>query len=1127
MLRLLILISVLCPLISGAFGATRYVSPTGGHVPPFTNWVTAATNIQAAVDAALAQDLVLVTNGVYQDRVQRYIVAAADAPTNVSYNAGWTNGSRGGFGWGPWALSPTINSGSAGFFRATLADDANLNTLPVAWGLYANNGNLATATRRLDYPLLPPDRLSLRFENNLVQVGGYVLFALQNDDTETLFIFLLQGGAGQYEVYDAQGFRNSGVSVTTTGLNLTMSLAEASGYSLSVASQVITGTLPASASGIRFLVAENSSAGPGSTHNFYLGDVRVERQTISAGVHIDREVQVRSVNGPFVTRIQGHGPQAGFPSRGVYMTSGAVLDGFTVAGGSASINAGPDPDHQRGGGVWAETHAVIQNCILKENLAGGGGGCWQGILRNCHVYSNTAFTGGGAMSSQVENCTVVYNVGIRDGGGVVGCEARNSIVLFNRSDIGSNWIGGSFQYSASAPIPPGLGNLYPDVSLVAVDNPHLLPESACRDAGSLDLAPPGPDIDGEARYCDAGVDMGCDEVCSGALTGALSVAISALYTQAVAGFAMPFTASVMGRATGSRWDFGDGSALANQPLCSHAWTQAGVYVVSLAVSNASHAATDEVTVEIVQGFTNYAALSGSHVTPFLSWGGAATTLQAAVDAAPVGGTVLVAPGVYSSGVYVTEGMASRLGIHKPLHVAASNAAPWATVIRGAGPMGASAMRGAYLARGAVLSGFTLTGGHTRTNQADALDGSILGGGAFCESGALLSNCHVSGNFAVHGGGVNGGRLDGCVIISNTALTFGGGVFGSTAYRSRIERNQAESGGGLAGGIAESCVIYSNEAAIYGGGILQAIARSSLLDANSAYVGGGSFASTLEHCTVVRNEASFLGGGSYADSAINSILYFNTALVGLNYLLDTFTNCCTTPMPVYGGSITNNPLFASMAAADFDLQAVSPCIDAGLNQAWMSSAEDIEGRPRVLNGRTDIGAHEFRFEANLMARLQGADTGGLMRAGSDIPATSPYAADATMKDGVPSNVVDWVLVQLRPSATSSPATSVSALLRDDGRLIRSDGGATVHLDAAGHQHVVLLHRNHLAVMSASAVFTSRVSSFDFSTNVTALMGGTNSSAKVSSNRWALMAGDADGDGQILPVDANIWQTQEGE
>ncbi|MBN1268410.1 MAG: hypothetical protein JXB04_02400 [Kiritimatiellae bacterium] len=48
-----------------AHATTHYVSPSGGHNPPFSSWDDAATNIQAAVDVATNSSLVLVTNGTY------------------------------------------------------------------------------------------------------------------------------------------------------------------------------------------------------------------------------------------------------------------------------------------------------------------------------------------------------------------------------------------------------------------------------------------------------------------------------------------------------------------------------------------------------------------------------------------------------------------------------------------------------------------------------------------------------------------------------------------------------------------------------------------------------------------------------------------------------------------------------------------------------------------------------------------------------------------------------------------------------------------------------------------------------------------------------------------------------
>ncbi len=164
---------------------------------------------------------------------------------------------------------------------------------------------------------------------------------------------------------------------------------------------------------------------------------------------------------------------------------------------------------------------------------------------------------------------------------------------------------------------------------------------------------------------------------------------------------------------------------------------------------------------------------------------------------------------------------------------------------------------------------------------------------------------------------------------------------------------------------------------------------------------------------------------------------------------------------------------------------------------------------------------------------------LKRSGK-LPVNQPYQgspwnyAGSESVSSFPEGTVDWVLVELR-SGTES-ATRVdrrAALLKQNGLITDLDGTSPVQFEnaAAGFYYLVVYHRNHLAVMSAEAVFVASepVITYDFTTSADRAYQTNGAATKeVEPGVWALFAGDANGDGCVNQTDkTDEWLPDNGQ
>jgi hypothetical protein len=274
-----------------------------------------------------------------------------------------------------------------------------------------------------------------------------------------------------------------------------------------------------------------------------------------------------------------------------------------------------------------------------------------------------------------------------------------------------------------------------------------------------------------------------------------------------------------------------------------------------------------------------------------------------------------------------------------------------------------------------------------------------GGGITLDNGGQVMHSLLNGNRAWNGAAVHvlsEGLIQDCQITHNTSVYYAAVYYqyGGAIDRSTLSDNIALSGAGLMlnyGGSARNCVITRNRAN----------------DAAGVYAVGPS---TLENCTICANTASVNGGGlaaGWGTLVRNAIVYFNSAGASPNIAMlngdVTIEHSCTTPLPAGPGNISSNPALSDVTAGCFYPTAGSPCINAGTNQPWMASANDLAGRARIMLGTVDIGAYEFTNGPMLWATPVEVDFGPVVLGDSVIATVMVANAGTALLSGTVQNV----------------------------------------------------------------------------------------------------------------------------
>jgi hypothetical protein len=628
-----------------------------------------------------------------------------------------------------------------------------------------------------------------------------------------------------------------------------------------------------------------------------------------------------------VTTLKGNGSRV-ITNVFNYLTRAALLDGFTITGGTTT---------EDGGGIrnWYASPSLY-NLKIVGNQARNGGGIDNGhadiLVVNTLISGNTGTNFGAAISNYAShnvtyiNTTITNNTGSASFGAMANESASvivaNSIIYGNITSKGiSNETdaNSSVTYSLVENLAAGSAAnhnmdgtaVYPNLFSNAANNDYSLnSSSAVVNMGNNDSftqAAGSRDVAGNSRIVGGKIDLGAYE-------SQTLPALSLRYVRE------GFAGNGYSWATAS----GDLQAMINESASGNQiWVTGGTFVPNRKMTDPGTVTPGnaENTFLLKEGVAVYGGFQGDETQlAQRNWVTHETILSGRFESGNAY-HVVVAAGTPSTpltsstkldGVTISGGSASN-----------TNSSLVNT-------------QAVYNNNGGGLYNYNSSAGFTHIKLADNYSINIGGAVFNWSSGSAFTDLTVTGNTAKSGAGI--ANYAGAPSFFNTRVSGNAGIWGGGYYN--LEASPEIVGTQISGNTAD-----------YGGGIYNATATPVITNATiSSNTGYGIYNTGTNSTLQIRNSIIF---GNTDGVASGTVSYSNSLVQNVAGGTDGNLDGDIDPL------FTNTPAPGLTTGGDFTLQACSWAINAGKSSFVSAISKDLSGNDRFFGSAADLGAYEYQ------------------------------------------------------------------------------------------------------------------------------------------------------------------------